>query len=342
MIDLRSDTVTLPTSEMYEAICQAPLGDDAYGEDPTVNRLQYRVAELMGMEAALLVPSGTMANLLAIRLYTQPGDGVICEAYTNMYLYGVLAFSSVHPVLIHAQYGHPATEQIEACLDPSGELGLPTRLIALENPHNSAGGTVFPLDQLASVAQLAGARGVPIYLDGSRIFNAAVALGVEVREIARHVDALMFCLSKSLSAPVGSVLCGKRSFIESARKLRALMGGTMRQAGIHAAAGLYALEHLVERLAEDHENAKILARALAPIPGLCVDLETVQTNMVYFDISSTGLDAPQFVELLEKFGVRTVATGRQRVRMVTHRGISQQDIETVIQAVKAMVSTLAV
>ncbi|MBX5477015.1 MAG: low-specificity L-threonine aldolase [Clostridia bacterium] len=342
-IDLRSDTVTTPTEEMRRAMAAAEVGDDVYGEDPTVNRLEEVAAERMGKEAALFVPSGTMANLVAVLSHTRRGDEVILEADSHVYYYevgGLSAVAGAVPRLIQGRRGKFGPEDVRAAVRaPNIHFPRPS-LLCVENTHNRAGGTVWTPEEVRAVAEAAHNLGLRVHMDGARVFNAAVALGRPVKEIVAPVDSVMFCLSKGLGAPVGSVLCGSSEFIAAARKYRKMLGGGMRQAGVIAAAGLVALETMVERLAEDHANARRLAEGLAGIPGFRVDLETVQTNMVMADVSATGLDAPAVVERLAAEGVLTNAMDRHVVRFVTHKDVSAADIDAALAIIARAVAAL--
>ena len=283
LIDLRSDTVTLPTEEMLEAIKQAKLGDDVYREDPTVNRLEEIAAAKMGKEAALLVTSGTQANLVSLISSSIRGDMIILEADSHIYWYEVGGLSSVAgllPWLIKGRMGVIAPGDLETAMRPR-DIHFPlTSMVCVENTHNRAGGTIMKPEQLEDLSKVARANDLKMHMDGARIFNAAVALGVDVKEFARHVDTLMFCLSKGLCCPVGSIVVGNSEFIDKARKARKMLGGGMRQAGIIAAPGIVALETMINRLADDHRNARTLAEGLARIDGISIDLETVQTNII--------------------------------------------------------------
>ena len=330
VIDLRSDTVTLPTEEMLEAIRTAELGDDVYGEDPTVNRLEELAAKKMGKEAALLVTSGTQANLVSVMSQTKRGDEIVLEAEAHLYYYEVGAFSALGglvPRLVAGRMGVMTPQEIEAALRPPNIHFPPTSLICVENTHNRAGGTVWSPSQMRAVYDFAKTRGLNIHLDGARIFNAAVAQNVDVREFTRYVDSLMFCLSKGLSAPIGSLVVGSREFVDRARRIRKMLGGGMRQAGIIAAAGTVAIEKMVDRLKDDHENAKLLARGLSKIDGITLDLDHVQTNIVFYDVNGLRIGANEWVGRIGELGVKAGAVDGRRVRMVTHRGIEKEDIE---------------
>jgi threonine aldolase len=325
VIDLRSDTVTKPTPAMRRAMAQADVGDDVFGEDPTVNRLQERAAELFGREAALFVTSGTMGNQIAIKVHTQPGDEVILEEASHIFnseMAMMAEFSGVIPRPIPSERGWLRWEQIESAIRPNVYYYAQTRLICLENTHNFKGGSIYPLEWAREIIEKAHERGLKVHLDGARIFNAAVATGRSVKELTEGFDSVMFCLSKGLGAPVGSMLVGSAEFIEKARRVRKMLGGGMRQVGILAAAGLYALEHHIERLAEDHENAQILAQALREIPE--VRLEPVETNIIIFELTKTP--AEKLITELKKRNILALAIGPRRVRLVTHLDVSRADV----------------
>jgi len=338
-VDLRSDTVTLPTEEMLEAIRHAKLGDDVFGEDPTVKALEELAAERMGKEAALLVASGTQANLVSLMSNAKRGELVILESESHIYWYevgGVASIAGLLPWTVKSQFGALDPVDVEAAIRPKNIHFPEPALICVENTHNRHGGTIVKPEQLEAVSRVAKAHGLRLYMDGARVFNAAVALGVDVKEFARHVDNLMFCLSKGLSCPVGSLVVGTAEFIEKARKNRKVLGGGMRQAGVIAAPGIVALEKMVGRLADDHTNAKHLAEGLAKIDGVKVDLERVQTNIVLFDISSLGLTDDQFLLKLKDRGLLALMHGTHVVRMVTHYGIEREHIDGAIAAVQAV------
>jgi len=335
MIDLRSDTVTRPTPEMLAAMACAELGDDVLDGDPTTRTLEERAAELVGMEAALLVPSGTMANLLAGQLHTRPGDEVIVEASQHVYQFennGLAAVSGCQTVAVEGERGHltrPIVERVAAGLVPRGQGPA---LLWLENTANLAGGTVQRPDDTAAVVGFAKERGWRVHLDGARIFDAAVSLGVPAAALTRGCDTVMFCLSKGLSCPAGSLLCGSRLLMAEAHELRRRFGGAMRQSGVLAAAGLVALETGIERLAEDHQRAKRLAARLAEAPGIEVHPDAVETNMVWF--RQSDLDWPARCAAA---GVRFVSLGDGRCRAVCHRGVDDAAVE---QAARAMIAAL--
>ena len=335
VVDLRSDTVTLPTEEMLEAIGTAELGDDVYGEDPTVNRLEELAAKKMGKEAALLTTSGTQANLVSVMSQTERGDEVVLEADAHLYYCEVGAFSALGglvPRLVPGHMGVMTPQDIEAVLRPPNIHFPPTRLICIENTHNRAGGTVWSPSQIKALCDFAKTRGLNVHMDGARIFNAAVVQNVDVRELTRYVDTLMFCLSKGLSAPVGSLVVGNRELVDRARRYRKMLGGGMRQAGVIAAPGIIAIEKMVDRLKDDHENAKLLARGLSKIDGISLDLDHVQTNIVLYDISGLRITASEWTSRMRDFGVKAGAQEVGRVRMVTHRGIEKEDIEYALEA----------
>ncbi len=337
MIDLRSDVKTLPTDLMRRAIFEAELGDDVAGEDPTVNALEARAAELMGKDAALLVTSGTQGNLVSMLAHTQPGQKIILEQDAHMFYYesgglARLAGLMAHPLRGH--YGALDPDDVEAAIWPPSVHSPSTGLVALENTHNRAGGTCLSVEQTAAVCEVAHRHGVPVHIDGARIFNAAVALGVEARELAAPADSITFCLSKSLGAPVGSLVCGDTDFINRARQFRKILGGGMRQAGIIAAAGLVALEYELPRLPEDHEKARRVAAALNDLPGVKLDMATVQTNMVLFELRRDDMTAPEFCQRLADYEIKAAAQSEVRVRFVTHRDISFDETDKVCAALR--------
>lgn len=332
MIDIRSDTVTRPTEAMREVMARAEVGDDGYGEDPSINRLQERAAEVTGKEDALLVASGTMANLVAIMSHTRPSDSVILGEKAHSWLYesgSPCAIAGVLPIIV-GRGGTFTWEDVENNAIGGNVHFAPTNLVMMENTHNAGGGIIFPQEEVERIAGNAGFWGFRTHIDGARIFNAAVATKKSVAELVKPVDSVSFCLSKGLGCPVGSVVCGSREFITRARRYRELLGGGMRQAGILAAAGIYALDHHVERLQEDHENARLLASALAGIEGLSVDLDKVQSNMVFVEVTKEGLTAFDYAARLKERGVLVNAMGKARFRAVTHLQVSRKDIEDAI------------
>jgi threonine aldolase len=326
---------------MREAMNNAEVGDDVYQEDPTVNQLEELAAKKMGKEAALFVPSGTMGNLIAVLTHCQRGDEVILEMDSHIYYYevgGMSAVAGVIPRLIIGDKGIPDPQDIKKALRDENLHYPKTTLICLENTHNRAGGTIAPPEVIEEICQLAHQRNIQVHLDGARIFNAAVALNIKPAFLTENVDSVMFCLSKGLSAPVGSILAGSKEFIQRARKNRKMLGGGMRQAGILAAAGIIALEQMMERLKEDHKNARILGEGLADISRIKVDLETIQTNMVYFDLQESGMNAYQFLSKLAEYNILGLPRPPTKVRLVTHYGISEEDINTTIKVIKGIVS----
>ena len=340
MIDLRSDTVTLPTEAMRAAMAEAKVGDDVYGEDPTANRLQELAADKVGKEAGLFVVSGTMGNLTALLSHCGRGDEVILGSKSHTFLYeagGSASLGGIHHYTIPNQPdGTLDLDEIEAAIRPDNVHAPRTRLICLENTHNRCGGAVLTPEYTDAVGDLARRHGLKVHLDGARVFNAAIALRVDVRELTRGVDSVSFCLSKGLSAPVGAVLCGDASFIREAHRWRKAVGGGMRQCGILAAAGIVALEQMVDRLAEDHANARHLAQGIADLPGLTIDPQTVQTDIVIFRVTSDRFSASQWVAALLEQGIQMSAIGPAQIRAVTHHGITAADIETTLAAMKAI------
>ena len=342
MIDLRSDTVTLPTEEMRRAMYEAEVGDDVYGEDPTVNHLQEMAAEMLGKEDALLVTSGTMGNQVAVLTHTRPGTEVILEQDCHIFYYEAAAasvFAGVQMRPLKGNRGALAARQVEEAIRGDDIHLPPTSLICLENTHNRAGGTVIPLGTMQAVFDVACRHNLPLHLDGARIFNAAVALGVPARELASCTTTVQFCLSKGLGAPVGSLLVGPKTWIEEARRWRKRMGGGMRQAGIIAAAGIVALKTMVERLAEDHANARFLAVSLAALPGLEFDPSSVDTNLVIF--KPTALSACSLIDELEKRGILAVLMEPDRVRFTTNKDVTRAGVEKALAALKDILKASA-
>ena len=329
MIDLRSDTVTRPTPAMRQAMAAAEVGDDVYGEDPTVNHLEKEAATVFGKEAAIFVPTGTMGNQIAIRLHTEHGQEVICESRSHVLDWEIAmmaAFSGCQARTVGGERGILTWEKIRRAIGPKIYYRQPTGLVCLENTHNMAGGTVTPLDVLKEIWRGAKEAGLPVHLDGARVFNAATALGIDVAELTAGFDTVMFCLSKGLGAPVGSVLVGSARAIERARVFRKSLGGGMRQAGVLAAAGLIALNEMPNRLGEDHANARLLAEAVAKEPGAEIDLDAVQTNIVIFRLRGEA-DAPAFCASLKQKGVLASAIGPHVVRFVTHYDVNRAACE---------------
>ncbi len=332
-IDLRSDTVTKPDEKMRAAMASAEVGDDVYGEDPTVNRLEQRAAEVFGKEAALFVPTGTMGNTIAIKMHTRHGEEVICEARSHLIdweLSMMAWFSGCLARTVAADRGILTWKQIAAALRPKGPHNAPTTLISLENSHNMWGGSTYPLETLDEICAEAHARRLRVHIDGARIFNASVAVGVPVSRLARNADSVMFCLSKGLGAPVGSMVVGTAEAIEEGRLYRKRLGGGMRQAGVLAAAGLIALEESPARLHRDHENARFLAQRLAELPGIHVNPAFVETNIIIFDISGTGLAPREISNRLKSRGVLANPVGATAIRMVTHRDVTRQQCERAV------------
>ncbi len=342
--DLRSDTVTKPSPDMRKALAAADVGDDVLGDDPTVIALQRRAAELLGHDAALLVPSGTMANAIAIRTHTQPGDEIIAQAESHFYYYeaaGFAAMSGCSTRMIQGRRGLFTPEEIDPLIRPPDVHFARSRLLILENTHNRGGGTIWPLEQLDAVIARARQHNLAVHIDGARLMNAAVALGVPPARLAAHADSVAMCFSKGLGAPVGSILAGSADFIARADRYRKMFGGTMRQSGLLAAAALYALDHNVARLAEDHDNAKHLARALAEIPGLSLNPDDVQTNMVFFEVDPAWGSAETLYRTLEARGVRTFDVGPQRMRAVTHLDVSRTQIDDALDVITNVMATPA-
>jgi len=332
MIDLRSDTVTRPTPEMRRAMAEAEVGDDVLGDDPTVARLEARVCDILGKEAAVYMPSGTMTNQTAIRAWTEPGDEILLEATAHSYFYesgAPAALAGVMCRLIAGERGLFTADQVRGVLRPRNEHFPRTKLVAVENTHNRGGGTVWPIDQVAEVAAVAREAGLAMHLDGARLWNAAVASGVPEAEYAGHFDSASVCFSKGLGAPVGSALAGDAAFVARARRFRKMFGGGMRQAGIIAAGALYALDHHRERLIRDHANAKRLAVALAPLPGIEIDPETVETNIVVFRV--TRMPAAELVERLKAVDVLVLARDAESLRAVTNLNVTADQVEEAIE-----------
>lgn len=340
-VDLRSDTVTRPSDEMRHAMAAAEVGDDVYGEDPTVNHLQKRAAEIFGKEAALFVPTGCMGNLIAIKIWTHHGDEVICEERSHVNLYELASMSAIAGCMPRAVYGTDqgimSWPQIEAAIRPKIYYDSQTALICLENSSNMWGGTVYPTDRVDEICKNAHALGLKVHLDGARIFNAAAALNEPVARMTKNVDSVMFCLSKGLGAPVGSMIVGSKDFIERARIYRKMFGGGMRQVGVLAAAGLVALEKSPQRLHEDHANAKRLAEGVAKVVGLKIDPTKIRTNIVIFDCTGTGMNAVEFCDALHEQGVWAQDTAPYLVRLVTHWNVNREAIERALIEIQAVV-----
>jgi threonine aldolase len=341
VVDLRSDTVTRPTFAMRRAMAEAEVGDDVYLEDPTVNALERRAAEVFGKEAALFVPTGCMGNLIAIKVWTHHGDEVICEERSHVNLYELASMSAIAgcmPRIARGDDGILSWTQIEAVIRPQIYYDSQTALICLENTHNMAGGTTYTVERIDEIGAHAHACNLKVHLDGARIFNASVALGVNVSEMTRKVDSVMFCLSKGLGAPVGSMLVGSRGFIDKARIYRKMFGGGMRQVGVLAAAGRVALEESPKRLEIDHQHARRLAQGIAEIPSLRIDPSKVQTNIVIFDCQDTGMDAVELCEALKPHGIWALDTAPTSVRFVTHCDVDAQGVERALAVLREVVT----
>lgn len=341
VVDLRSDTVTRPTPEMRRAMADAEVGDDVYGEDPTINRLELRAAEIFGKEAALFVPTGCMGNLISIKVWTHHGNEVICDERSHVNLYELASMSAIAgcmPRIARGEDGILSWTQIEAVIRPRIYYDSQTALISLENTHNMAGGIVYPTALVDEICEHAHAAGLKVHLDGARIFNAATALGESVDRMTANVDSVMFCLSKGLGAPVGSMIVGTRAFIEKGRVYRKMFGGGMRQAGVLAAAGLVALERSPKRLHIDHENARRLAEGIAQMPTLRIDPKKVRTNIVIFDCSNTGMTAVALCEALSLRGIWAQETALYSVRLVTHCDVNREGIDRALNVLQELVA----
>ena len=339
-IDLRSDTVTKPTEPMRKAMYEAEVGDDVYSEDPTVNALEEKVAEMFAREAALFVPTGSMGNAVCLEVLTRPGSEVICDRLSHVYNYelsSMAVLSGLTPRVVDGPQGAPLPGQVEEAIHPPLYYVAPTGCISLENTANIAGGRIFPEKRMKEIVALARKHNIPVHLDGARIFNAAVALSKDVAELTGGMDCVMFCLSKGLGAPVGSMVLGSKEFIREARRVRKLFGGGMRQAGILAAAGIYALDNHVARLAEDHANARRLAEELSQIDGIDVDPETVETNIIMVGTKAPAPGAEELCRRLESYSVRADPLGPELTRLVTHLDVSSEDVERAIGAFRAAV-----
>ena len=343
-IDLRSDTVTKPTPAMRKAMAEAEVGDDVYGEDPTMNELEKLAAEMVGKEAALFVTSGTQGNQVAVMTHTRRGDEVILESESHIYYYEVGAMATLSAVqarTVPGRLGAMDPDDVRAAIR-SENIHFPrTSLICLENTHNRAGGTVLPLDNMKEIYEIAKRAGLSVHLDGARLFNAATALGVDPKEITKYCDSVMFCLSKGLCAPVGSILAGDSAWIKRAWKNRKMLGGGLRQAGVLAAAGIVALKEMTLRLAEDHANARLLAEGFARIPGLAVDMQRVQTNMVMVDVAGLGVTGQQFSDALLERGVKANPMRPTVLRFVTHNDVSREDCLKAVEIVRDVAGRFA-
>ena len=344
MIDLRSDTITKPTPEMYEAMVSASLGDDVFGDDPTVQRLEQACATRLGKEAAMFVPSGTMANLVCILTHCRPGDEVFVSEGAHIYEFESGALSAVGgviPRVLPSKDGAIEPAGFEAAMRPANVHFPRSRLLCLENTHNNAGGVAIPLEHQKRLCVLAQDQGVLVHLDGARIWNAAIALGVSARDLAAGADSVSFCFSKGLSAPVGSVVLGTEEFINQARRKRKMLGGGMRQAGVLAAAALVALDTMIDRLADDHRRAAMLAEHLADLKGVLLIRNGIQTNMIFMDISGTGMISREFADRCKRLGLLVNTPGRYRIRLVTNRHIDDHAVEEAAQILRKVVTSPA-
>jgi threonine aldolase len=339
-IDLRSDTVTRPTPAMREAMARADVGDDVFREDPTVNRLEERVAELLGKEAALYVPSGTMSNQICIRVHTQPGDEMLCEATCHIYnneAGGPAVLSGVTSHCIEGDYGILDVTQLEGKVRPPNDHQVRTRIVCLENTHNRGGGRVYPSEKVEAISRWARGAGLIMHLDGARLWNATVASGIAAKTWASHFDTVSVCFSKGLGAPIGSALAGPKDFVQKARRVRKLLGGGMRQAGVAAAAALFALDHHVERLAEDHHNAQVIARAVAETPGLRLDPPDVETNLIWVEVDPDLGSARDVAAALRQRGVLVHAVGLHTCRACTHLDVTASQAARAAEVIRQAV-----
>ena len=334
IIDLRSDTVTLPTDNMLRAMRNAHLGDDVFEEDPTINDLEKKAAEIFGKESAIIVPSGTMANLVSVLAHCDRGTEIILGDKAHTYLYeagGIAAFGGVHPrTLSNAKDGTIDLDHIKSAIRSDNVHFPRTALISLENSHNICYGSPLGKKYIDSVAMIAKNHKIPLHIDGARIFNAALALDLQVKDLTENADSISFCLSKGLSCPVGSIICGKSNFISKVRHIRKGLGGGMRQAGVLAAAGILALDEMILRLKEDHLNARTLAEGIDSIKGLSVELDLVKTNIVYFEIDNNSNKTDKVILAMQEKGIKFFNVGSNRFRMVTNRGINNVDIDRTV------------
>jgi threonine aldolase len=344
IIDLRSDTITRPTPAMRASMHAAEVGDDVFREDPSVNRLEERVASLLGKEAALFVPSGTMSNQICVRAHTQPGDELLCEANCHIYnneAGGPAVLSGVTCRTLEGDYGVLDLSQLEDKVRPVNDHQVRTRLVCLENTHNRCGGRVYPIEKIQAIRAWTRANNLMLHLDGARLWNAIVATGIAARDWGALFDSVSVCFSKGLGAPVGSALAGPRDFVTKARRVRKVLGGGMRQAGVLAAAALYALDHHVERLAEDHRNAQVLAQAIADTPGLRLDPPEVETNLVWFRVDPELGPAKAVVDALKERGVLVFNFGPRFIRACTHLDVSAAQAERAAETIRRAVPRLA-
>jgi len=337
LYDFRSDTVTRPTDAMRRAMAEAKVGDDVFGDDPTINRLQDLIAERLGKEAALYVPSGTMSNLIALRLHAKPGEEILCEENCHIIQYEQAGYAQINGLgtrTLVGEYGILPPDAWSGLLRPSDQHFARTRTLVLENTHNKGGGCVHPYENLKATCDWAKSQGFTTHLDGARLFNAVAASGVPVEQWTQHFNTISICFSKGLGAPVGSALCGDRDWIVEARRCRKALGGAMRQAGVIAAAAIYALEHHVERLADDHANAQTMADAIREIEGLSLSPDKVETNMVFFEVDESLGSADAFIGRLSAQGVGMLALGPSRIRAVTHLDVSTDDVRQTIDILR--------
>ena len=340
-IDLRSDTVTRPTPEMRKAMAEAEVGDDVFGDDPTVNALQEYCADLLGKEAGLFVPTGSMGNVVSLGVLTEPGDEVVCDHGAHFLHYETGSVAANLGLMMRSLVGDRgviAADQVSAVLRPASDHASRSAVVAIENTHNAAGGRIFPIDEARAVSKVARDAGAAVHLDGARLFNAQAATGIPAREWADCADTVTFCFSKGLGAPIGSMICSSRKLIREARRLRKRMGGGMRQVGTIAAAARVAIETGVDRLGDDHANARRLAEGIAELDPDAVDLAAVETNMVYVDLTRFGKQGPEVSEALAARGVITIGGGG-KMRLVTHRDVSEADIDTALEAFRAAISS---
>ena len=336
-IDLRSDTVTRPTPAMRAVMQTAEVGDDVFHDDPTINRLEERVAALLGKEAALFVPSGTMSNQICVKVHTQPGDELFCDSNCHIYNYeagGAAVLSGVTCHTIEGDNGVLDVSQLDGKVRPDDEHLVRSRLVCLENTHNRGGGRVYPLEKIQAISSWARQHGLAMHLDGARLWNAVVASGIAAQEWASHFDSVSVCFSKGLGAPVGSALAGPRAFVAKARRVRKLFGGGMRQAGILAAAALYALDHHVARLADDHRHARVIAEAIAATPGLRLDPPEVETNLIWFNVDPAWTNSQKVATMLKQHGVLVHTSGPQRLRACTHLDVSAAQAERAAEVIR--------
>jgi threonine aldolase len=342
LIDLRSDTVTKPTAGMRQAMANAEVGDDVFGEDPTIIRLQERIAEMLGKEAALFVPSGTMSNQVCIRCHTEPGDELLCEVNNHIFQYesgGPAVHSGVMCRTVEGDYGVIDVPHLEGLVKPETDHMARSRLVCLENTHNRGGGKVFPLENIERIARWAKPQGLAMHLDGARLWNAVVATGIPFKTWTAHFDTVSVCFSKGLGAPVGSALAGPKDFVKKARRIRKTFGGGMRQGGVLAAAALYALDHHIDRLAEDHANAKRLAESIRDIPGTKLAPPEIETNLLFLRIDPKLGTAAQIQARLRELGVLILPTAAQTLRFVTHLDVNREQIDRAGQAVRRALKT---